>query len=87
MALQRAVGAGLEPLPRVPFGASSANPAIAAGVDVEAVMELSAHVRKVSRFEDLLLRVTDTDQRQQINRLLTEEEANAVPRRLGSRPG
>lgn len=47
-------------------------------------MEVSAQVRKVSRFEDLLLRVTDTEQRQQINRLLTEEEAKAVPRRLGS---
>ena len=48
-------------------------------------MEVPAQVRKVSRFEDLLLRVTDTDQRQQIRLLLTEEEAKAVPRRLGPR--
>jgi hypothetical protein len=48
-------------------------------------MELSLQARKVSRFEDLLLRVTDADQRQQINRLRTEEEARAVPRRPGSR--
>ncbi len=50
-------------------------------------MELSLQARKVSRFAGLLLRVTDEDQRQQINRLLTEEEAKAVPRRLGSRLG
>ena len=47
-------------------------------------MELSAHGRKVSRFEDLLLKVTDTDQRQQIRLLLSEEEAKAIPRRLGA---
>ena len=44
-------------------------------------MELSGHGRKVARFEDLLLKVTDTDQRKQIRLLLSEEEAKAIPRK------
>ena len=78
MAFQRVAAAGLGPVRRTRRSA---------GIGVEGEMELSAHVRKVSRFEDLLLRVTDTDQRQQISKMLTEEEARAVPKRLGSRPG
>ena len=46
-------------------------------------MSIFVHRQNTSRFRDLLLRVTDTDQRQQIGRLLAEEEAKALPRELG----
>ena len=49
----------------------------------EAAMDIFVHRQNTSRFRDLLLRVTDTDQRQQIRRLLAEEEAKALPRKLG----
>jgi hypothetical protein len=39
-----------------------------------------------SRFRDLLLRVTDTGQRQQLHQLLAEEEAKALPRKLARPP-
>lgn len=45
-------------------------------------MDIFVHRQNISRFRDLLLRVTD-DQRQQIRRLLAEEEAEALPRKLG----
>ena len=46
-------------------------------------MDIFVHRQNTSRFRDLLFRVTDTDQRQQIRRLLEEEEAKAIPRKLG----
>lgn len=46
-------------------------------------MEIFVNRQNTSRFRDLLLRVTDEDQRQQIHHLLAEEEAKAVPRKLG----
>jgi hypothetical protein len=45
-------------------------------------MEILAHRQNTSRFRDLLLRVTDADQRQQIQQLLAEEETKALPRKL-----
>ena len=51
-------------------------------INKEAAMECFEHRQNTSRFRDLLLRVTDTDQRQQIHQLLAEEEAKAVPRKL-----
>ena len=49
-------------------------------------MDIFVHRQNTSRFRDLLLRVTDTDQRQQIHQLLAEEKAKALPRKLGPRP-
>lgn len=46
-------------------------------------MDILAHRQSTSRFRDLLLRVTDTDQRQQIEQRLAEEEAKDLPRKLG----
>ena len=46
-------------------------------------MDIFVHRQNTSRFRDLLLRVTDTDQRQQIRLLLEEEEVKALPRKLG----
>ena len=46
-------------------------------------MESFEHRQNTSRFRDLLLRVTDADQRQQIQQLLAEEETKALPPRLG----
>ena len=45
-------------------------------------MESFVHEQNRSRFRNLLLRVTDADQRQQIHQLLAEEEAKALPRKL-----
>ena len=52
-------------------------------INKESTMESFEHRQNTSRFRDLLLRVTDTDQRQQIQQLLAEEEAKALPPRLG----
>ena len=52
----------------------------------DAAMDIFVHRQNTSRFRDLLLRVTDTDQRQQIHKLLAEEEAKALPRKLGPPP-
>jgi len=52
-------------------------------INKEATMESFEHRENTSRFRDLLLRVTDTEQRQQIQQLLTEKEAKALPPRLG----
>ena len=52
----------------------------------EAAMESFVYGQNTSRFRDLLLRVTDADQRQQIRQLLAEEEARALPRKLGPPP-
>ena len=52
-------------------------------INKEATMESFEHRQTTSRFRDLLLRVTDTDQRQQIQQLLAEEEVKALPPRLG----
>jgi hypothetical protein len=52
-------------------------------INQEATMEIFEHRKNMSRFRDLLLLVTDTDQRQQIQQLLAEEEVKALPPRLG----
>jgi hypothetical protein len=52
-------------------------------INREARMESFEHRQNTSRFRELLLRVTDTDQRQQIQQLLAEEEVKALPPRLG----
>ena len=49
-------------------------------------MDIFVHRQNTSRFRDLLLSVTDTDQRQQIQQLLAEEEAKALPRKSGPPP-
>ena len=45
-------------------------------------MEKFVREQNLQRFRDLLLRVTDQGQRQQINRLIAEEEAKDRPFRL-----
>jgi hypothetical protein len=52
-------------------------------INKEATMENFEHRQNTSRFRDLLRRVTDTDQRQQIQQLFAEEETKALPPRLG----
>jgi hypothetical protein len=52
-------------------------------INQEATMESFELRKNTSRFRDLLLRVTDTDQRQQIQQLLAEEEVKALAPRLG----
>jgi len=49
-------------------------------------MESFVPGQNTSRFRELLLRVTDADQRQQIHQLLAEEEAKALPLKLGPPP-
>ncbi len=46
-------------------------------------MEKFVREQNLVRFRDLLLRVTDEGQRQQINRLIVEEEAKARSPKLG----
>ena len=45
-------------------------------------MEKYVHQQNVKRFRDLLGRVTDQGQRNQIERLLAEEEAKEAPLKL-----
>jgi hypothetical protein len=45
-------------------------------------MEKFVREQNLLRFRDLLFRVTDQGQRQQINRLIVEEEAKARPPKL-----
>jgi hypothetical protein len=46
-------------------------------------MEKFVREQNLLRFRDLLLRVTDQGQREQINRLIAEEEAKGRPAKLG----